>query len=118
MILIIGGSGTFGKELLALLLSSRKRVRLFSPALLERSLFDPRVELYEGDANCEHCLREAMQGVHRIFFVATGTEIAPEEQKIAQAAKSSGVLNMVKFVLLNGEAAHSFIESLRADDLL
>jgi hypothetical protein len=61
------------------------------------------VEVYEGDIRCEHCLREAMEGVDRILFLAIGMKVSTDEQVISRAAKSSGIHHVRKLLLLNDE---------------
>ena len=70
-ILVIGGSGFLGRNLLDSLLEAEKEVRCLD--LTRPSDLDPRVEFTEGSFDSPSALGEALQGVDQVFHLASAT---------------------------------------------
>ena len=85
MILVTGGTGFVGQEVVAKLLDLGHRVRLLvrHPQRAGRFARDPRIELYQGDALQPETLTAAMTGVqaviHLIGIIAETSKVTYEQ---------------------------------------
>lgn len=95
MILVTGATGTVGREVVAQLVAAGEKVRALTrdPA---KARFDARVEVARGDLTRPESLARPLEGVDRLFSLATGPELATQEQNLARAAKKAGVKRIVK----------------------
>lgn len=97
-ILVIGATGTTGKELVKLLTSNGHNTRAtVRPTSNKSELQALGVELVQADLNDVDSLARAMSGVQRTYFA---TPLAPNmvelSSSIVRAAKSAGVRHLVK----------------------
>jgi uncharacterized protein YbjT (DUF2867 family) len=95
MILVTGGTGTVGREVVAQLLAAGQKFRVLTrdPA---KARFDPKVEVVVGDLGKPESLPKALEGVDRVFALTTGMEIVAHDQALAAAAKKAGAKHIVK----------------------
>jgi len=98
MILVTGGTGKTGRELVRLLSSHGARFRVLArDAKKARSRLGNDVEIFEGDLERAGSLEPAMQGVERIFLLSSPDPGSPTLQKNAlEAAKKAGVSYIAK----------------------
>lgn len=97
-ILVVGGTGLVGRELVGLLCRDRIPVRVLSRSAKSRDLFASRdVEIATGDLNRPDSLLPALDGVHRVFMVTRDHPAQAErEGNLIEAAARSGVDKIVK----------------------
>jgi len=105
-ILLLGGTGFIGKELLHQLIRAGHTVRLLvrSTASLPPHLRGPQVECLRGDITNPHDLERALSGIECVFHLARPhvkswadyqrLEIAATQQ-LAQAAQRAGVKRLI-----------------------
>jgi len=111
MILVIGATGTVGREVVAQLLLEGQRVRALTrdPS---RARLDERVKLIAGDLARPETLARAVEGSERVFSVALGPEGGLREGALARAARDAGVRHIVKLSVLGaGGNARSGVAS-------
>jgi (4-alkanoyl-5-oxo-2,5-dihydrofuran-3-yl)methyl phosphate reductase len=107
MILVTGATGTVGREVVAQLLASGQQVRALTRNPAEgqsKARFDARVEIVGGDLNQPETLARAVEGVERIFSLASGPQLGVQEASLAQAAKKARVRHIVKLSVLGAAA--------------
>lgn len=82
MILVTGATGTVGSDVVAQLVSAGAAVRALTrdPA---KARFDPRVTVVQGDLAKPETLSKALDGVDRVFSVATGPNLGTHEANLA-----------------------------------
>jgi uncharacterized protein YbjT (DUF2867 family) len=99
MILVVGATGTNGREVVARLVSAGEEVRaLVQNPAKAASLRGPNVELVQGDLNAPASLEAALQGVDKAFIVAAVDRRAPIWfRNFFEAAKRVGPRHVVKF---------------------
>jgi uncharacterized protein YbjT (DUF2867 family) len=98
MILVVGGTGTIGSELVRLLAGERRRVRLLvrDPFSASR-LAGPGVEIVQGDLSRPETLPAALVGIQRIFLLtASGPETVPFQTAMIDAAAAAGIERLVR----------------------
>jgi uncharacterized protein YbjT (DUF2867 family) len=126
MILVIGATGTNGKEVVRRLAKSGVPVRaLVRDPSRAKELQVPGVELAAGDLDDKGALAKAFVGIERAFVL---TAVDPRNvawvRNVVEAAKASGVRHLVKFsalgartdspselMRLHGESDHLVMES-------
>jgi NADH dehydrogenase len=108
MILVTGGTGFVGQEVVAKLLELGHRVRLLvrNPARANRWAHDSRVELVQGDVLKPETLPEAVKGVqaviHLVGIIAETSRVTYEQahrdatRNLLAAAKGAGVTRWVQ----------------------
>jgi uncharacterized protein YbjT (DUF2867 family) len=106
MILVTGGTGFVGQEVVVELLRLGYRVRLLvrDPARAGRFAHDPRVQLAQGDLLKPETLSPAMEGLHAVIHlvgIISETSRMTYEQahveatrNLLSAAKKAGVTRM------------------------
>ena len=97
-ILVVGATGTTGKELVKLLAQNNKKTRVtVRPTSNTRELQALGVELVQADLNDVDSLVNAMNGIQKVFFA---TPLVPNmvelSSSIIRAAKQAGVKHLVK----------------------
>ncbi|AUG78926.1 nucleoside-diphosphate sugar epimerase [Kitasatospora sp. MMS16-BH015] len=95
MILVIGATGTVGREVVAGLTAAGHRVRAFTRAAA-RAGFGPGVEPAEGDLARPETVRAALAGVDGVFVLSAGPDAAAHEAAVAEAVRRGGVRKVVK----------------------
>jgi len=114
MILITGGTGTVGKELVKLLARPEEPIRVMvRDRNKAASIAYPGANLIEGDFSRADTLDRALSGVHKAFLLAPPGERQPElESNFVAAAARSDLKHVVKLSAL-GAAADSPARLLR-----
>ncbi len=102
MILVIGATGTVGRELVPRLLDHGQAVRVMSRTPERaRALFGATVEVAPGDVQDETSLRAALAGVERVFLVTPpGMGGLPPDATICALATEAGVRQIVRLSVL------------------
>lgn len=107
MILVTGATGTIGSEVVQQLSAKGVGVRALvrEPAKAEK-IKKPGVELVVGDLAKPQTLAVALQGVKKVFLLATpaGEQTLEElESNLIDAAKAAGVEHVVKLSVIGAE---------------
>ncbi|MDQ0247557.1 uncharacterized protein YbjT (DUF2867 family) [Bacillus fengqiuensis] len=97
-ILVIGATGNIGKELTKLLVKNGKKVRVtIRPTSRTEELKSLGVEMIHADLHNPSSLKEAMNGIEKVFFATPFVPNMVElSSNIIQAAKEAGVKHLVK----------------------
>jgi NADH dehydrogenase len=118
MILVTGGTGFVGQEVVKALLKLGYSVRLLvrNPARARNVIRDPRVELVEGDALKPETLPPAMVGVqsviHLVGIITETSKVTYEQahfeatRNVLTAAKAAGVTRWVQMSAI-GTRSHA-----------
>lgn len=98
MYLVIGGTGTIGREVMRLLSARGERVRaLVRDPFKASALAGPRVELVQADLSRPDTLPAAFDGASRVFLVTPpGPGTVPLQGAAVHAAKAAGVERLVR----------------------
>ncbi|WP_266181393.1 SDR family oxidoreductase [Dyella humicola] len=110
-ILVIGATGTTGKELVRLLIKNGHKTRAtVRPTSNKSELQALGVELVQADMNDVDSLEKAMIGIQKVYFA---TPLVPDivelSSSIIRAAKAAGVKHLVK---LSGGGAEIDLDTL------
>ncbi|WP_126380599.1 polysaccharide biosynthesis protein [Desulfovibrio ferrophilus] len=108
-VLITGGTGSFGNELLDLLRDSEvQEVRIFSRDELKQELMriryaDPKLKFYIGDVRDRDSLERAMSGVNYVFHAAALKQVPSCEFFPTQAVQTNvmGSSNVIEEAIRN-----------------
>ncbi len=109
-VLITGGTGSFGKEMLYRLLKDNVReIRIFSrdelkQETLRNEVADPRVKFYIGDVRDIHSLDHSMQGIDLVFHAAALKQVPSCEFFPMQAVLTNviGSQNVIESAIRHG----------------
>lgn len=97
MILVTGATGHIGNVLIRKLLQRKEHVRAMVLPFEDRSaLAGLQVEIVEGDVLDVKSLRQAMQGVDRVFHLAGMISILPGDDPIVRMINLTGTRNVVE----------------------
>lgn len=96
MILVTGATGTVGSEVVEQLLAAGQRVRVLARDPAKAAKFGAAVEIAQGDLARSETLPAALEGVEKVFLLATGPELANLEAHVITAAKRASVKHIVK----------------------
>lgn len=113
-ILVVGGTGNVGREVVARLLEAGAPVRaLVRNRKRAAHLLGDAVELVKGDLDDLTSLAPALQGVEKIFLCTPADPLLPErERRLVYAAAAAGARHVVKVSMLIA-AADSPIHAAR-----
>lgn len=102
MFLVIGGTGTVGREVVRLLAAAGQRTRVMVRDPFAASALAARgVELVQGDLARPTGLPAVLDGVHRVFLVTPSGPTTPELQiPLIHAARAAGVERLVRVSVL------------------
>ncbi|MFD2037589.1 NmrA family NAD(P)-binding protein [Belliella marina] len=106
--LVTGATGTIGTQVVHALLRLGKRVRILTRNATEHS---KNIEVFEGDLNKPHTLKEALVGITGIHLISFGDENynpLSSGKQIIEMVENAGVKRVT--VLWNGEGNESSIE--------
>lgn len=95
MILVTGGTGTVGRELVDLLVAAHVPVRALTRRPAAAAL-PQGVDVVAGDLSDRESLATALRGVDRIFLVSTGPDIPVHDTNLIQEAARAEVTHVVK----------------------
>ncbi len=123
MILVVGGTGKIGGEVVRLLAARGTPVRaLVRDPFAASRLARPGVELTQGDLGKPETLPPALQGVSRVFLVTNpGPDTVPHHGAMIAAAAAAGVERLVRVSVLgigSGLPAGLFDWHAAAEDAL
>lgn len=95
MILVLGATGTVGREVVARLVAASERVRAFvrNPG---RAAFAENVEVVKGDLSEPETLLPALDGADAAFVLTTGPDALTHDTAIATALQQAGPRRVVK----------------------
>ena len=99
MILITGGSGNVGTELIKILMARGVpfRVMVRSPETVQKMAPRASVEVVAGDFNDAATIERALTGIDRAFLLTPSSEQAEAQQStFVEAARRGGVQHIVK----------------------
>jgi (4-alkanoyl-5-oxo-2,5-dihydrofuran-3-yl)methyl phosphate reductase len=102
MILVTGASGTVGSEVVRQLAAAGQKVRAMVRDPKKVS-FGPGVEVVRGDFSQPETLSAAVQGVEKVFSLASGPEVIAQEPNLYAAAKRAGVKHIVKLSVMGAD---------------
>lgn len=104
MILVTGATGTVGSEVVRCLSADGQAVRAFvrSPQKAQR-LAGPKVEVVQGQFENGGSLRQAMDGVDRLFLLSSAQNLEANEPRVVEEARRSGVKHVVKLSVMGAE---------------
>lgn len=94
-ILVTGATGNVGSRLVRILSSRGASVRAFIRRP-DQAAFDPNIEVVTGDLKDKESVRQALNGVSRMYLLAAGETLAELEANAIDAAKSAGLELLVK----------------------
>lgn len=102
MYLVIGGTGTIGREVVRLLAAGTEPVRaLVRDPFRASALAGPRVTLVQGDLARPESLPAAFDGVRRMFLVTPpGPDTVPLQSAALAAARAAGVERLVRISVM------------------
>jgi (4-alkanoyl-5-oxo-2,5-dihydrofuran-3-yl)methyl phosphate reductase len=102
--LITGATGDVGSRVVELLLERGERPGVFvrDPGKAQVR-FGNRVYLFVGDLADPASLKQALEGVDRLFLLNSGPEIPARDEVAAKAAKAAGVKRIVKLSSMDVE---------------
>ena len=99
MILITGGSGNVGTELIKILMARGVpfRVMVRSPETTQKMALRASVEVVAGDFNDAATIDRALTGIDRAFLLTPSSEQAEAQQStFVEAARRGGMQHIVK----------------------
>jgi uncharacterized protein YbjT (DUF2867 family) len=92
-ILVVGGTGTVGTELVAQLTEDSYPVRVLTRHPRRAAKFEHAVEVFCGDLDDQQSLLAPMHGVERMFLITAATQ---QDRNALSAAHAAGVRHVVK----------------------
>jgi uncharacterized protein YbjT (DUF2867 family) len=93
-ILVTGATGHVGSRLVRSLLSRGQSVRAFTRTG-DQSRFDPQVEVVTGDFRDKASLRQALNGVSKMYLLSRGEDLEQLEANAIEAASSARGLELI-----------------------
>lgn len=108
--LVLGATGTVGKQVVKELLNTKQKVRILS-RYLEKCKFPNEVEIFIGDLNKEETLKDVFKDAYGVHFISIGDEkYTPlsNGKNIIELAEKSGIKRAT--ILWNGEGNESSLE--------
>ncbi|HLL56214.1 MAG TPA: SDR family oxidoreductase [Myxococcaceae bacterium] len=103
MILVTGGTGTVGSEVVKQLVAAGQKVRVLArnPAKAEKL---QGVETVAADMMKPETLPPALKGVEKIFLLGTGPDLPQQEANVIDAAKQAGgIKHVVKLSVIGAD---------------
>ena len=94
-ILITGSTGNIGTRLVRTLSAAGHSVRAMARSK-EKARFDDSVEVVTGDFKDRRSLREALDGVSRVYLVSAATDLEEHDANAIDEARAAGVELVVK----------------------
>ena len=113
-ILVTGGTGLVGKELIKQLLSEGKSVRATYHSSLLSEITDPNLELVKCDILDIDALAEAMKGITKVYHCAAIVSFDPKQRQRLYEVNITGTANVVNACLNEGVAKLLHVSSVAA----
>jgi (4-alkanoyl-5-oxo-2,5-dihydrofuran-3-yl)methyl phosphate reductase len=102
--LITGATGDIGSRVVTRLLERGERPRVFvRDAQKARARYGDRVDISVGDLGDTASLQRALEGMHSLFLVNSGPELARRDEEAAYAARTAGVKHLVKLSSMDAQ---------------
>jgi uncharacterized protein YbjT (DUF2867 family) len=102
--LITGATGDIGSRVVTRLLERGERPRVFvRDAQKARARYGDRVDIAVGDLGDSASLQKALAGIHTLFLVNSGPEIASRDEAAGHAAMAAGVKHLVKLSSMDAQ---------------
>jgi uncharacterized protein YbjT (DUF2867 family) len=95
MILVTGGTGNIGSELVRLLIAAGQKIRVLVRTPAKVQALEGKVEVAIGDLDKPETLAPALKGVERAFLLAGGPNVPAQETAFIRAAKAAGLKHVV-----------------------
>lgn len=102
-ILVTGATGTIGGEVARQLIAAGVRPRLLVRNPAKAREFEGKAEVVKCDLGDPAALERVMQGVEKLFLVASGADGQALEAKAVDAAKKAGVKHVVKLSVFGAD---------------
>lgn len=111
MILVTGATGTIGREVVRQLVERNVKVRAMTrdPSKVKPGVLPDDAAIVKGDLEQPESLPAALQGVTKVFALASGPDVGKHDGALAGAAKAANVQHLVK---LSAETADDHPEQL------
>lgn len=103
MILVLGSTGTTGREVARQLIAAGETPRLLVRNRSKAAEFEGDAELIEGDLTDPASLRTALTDIEKVYLVSSGLEGFDLEMKVIDAAKEAGVRHIVKLSAIGAD---------------
>jgi uncharacterized protein YbjT (DUF2867 family) len=103
MILVLGATGSTGREVARQLIASGVRPRLLVRNRAKAREFDGKAEIVEGDMSAGSSLASALKDAEKLYLVSSGLEGFALENKVIDAAKNAGVRHVVKLSAIGAD---------------
>jgi len=104
MILVLGSTGTTGREVARQLIQAGHRPRLLVRSPAKASEFHGKAEIAEGDLERADTVASAMAGVDKLYLVSAGPHGPELESNAIDAAKRANVKHVVKLSVMGADA--------------
>src|SRR5215469_6669712 len=106
MILITGGSGNVGREVLKQISKTNARIRAAFQSVAKAATAPSGVEIVTMDYNQPQTLQAALKGIEQVFLVGPPTrDLTALERKAMDEIKRSGARRVVKLSAMGGREA-------------
>ncbi|MFN2531587.1 MAG: SDR family oxidoreductase [Pyrinomonadaceae bacterium] len=103
MILVLGSTGTTGREVARQLIAKGQTPRLFVRNREKAAEFIGNAEVVEGDLRDQAAVQSALEGVEKAYLVSAGVEGFELEKKFIDAAQHAGVRHIVKLSVIGAD---------------
>lgn len=114
MILVTGGSGLLGKELITQLLEQGKQVRAIYNKTLLDNFHSDNLEQFQCDILDVVSLEEAMQGIEQVYHCAAIVSFNPKRKEEMFKINIDGTANIVNAALDAGVKKMVYVSSVAA----
>ena len=104
MILVLGSTGTTGREVARQLIAAGRQPRLLVRSPGKAREFKDDAELVEGDLDRPESVEAAMKGAEAMYLVSSGVRGRTQEIEAIDAAKRAGVRHVVKLSVFGADA--------------
>lgn len=103
MILVLGSTGTTGREVARQLIALGHKPRLLVRNRSKAAEFESKAEIVEGELGNPASLEAALNGVEKVYLVSSSLDGFDLEVKVIDAAKQAGVRHIVKLSAIGAD---------------